>query len=113
MAVCAYHAWAEVPLDEVFAAMKAGIVAYNDAVGTANTATSGYHETLTRFWTGTVVAYLAACRPPTRLDAVCMAVAVFGDARNLHAAYYSFDVVRDTTARATWVPPDVVTNQDN
>ena len=113
VAVCAYYGWADVPLDEVFAAMKAGIVAYNEAVGTANTPTSGYHETLTRFWAGTVVAHLAAVRQPTRLEAVRAAVAAFGEARNLHAAHYSFDVVRDPSARATWVAPDLVTNQDN
>jgi len=30
--------------------MKSGIITYNEAVGTANTDSSGYHETLTRFW---------------------------------------------------------------
>ena len=55
VAVCAWHAWDGPPVETVFAAMKRGIVAYNEAVGTANTATSGYHETLTRFWAGVVV----------------------------------------------------------
>ncbi len=86
--------------------MKRGIVAYNEAVGTANTATSGYHETLTRFWAGVVVDHLRAAAPPTRLDAVRSAVAAFGAARGLHAAHYSFDVVADRRARAEWVPPD-------
>lgn len=112
VAVCAYHAFNAVPLQAVFETMKSGIVAYNEAVGTANTATSGYHETLTRFWAGIVVAHLAQARPATRLDAVRSAVATFGEARQLHAAYYRVDVVRDPTARATWVAPDVVTKQD-
>ncbi len=30
--------------------MKSGIITYNEAVGTANTNSSGYHETLTQFW---------------------------------------------------------------
>jgi len=104
--VCAWHAWGGVPLDDVFAAMKRGIIAYNEAVGTANTATSGYHETLTRFWAQVIVDHLRAAAAATRLDAVRSAVAAFGAARALHGAHYSFDVVADRRARAEWVPPD-------
>jgi hypothetical protein len=106
VAVCAAHAWDGATVDTVFAAMKRGIVAYNEAVGTANTATSGYHETLTRFWAGVVVAHLRAAAPPTRLEAVRSAVEAFGAARSLHVAHYSFDVVADRRARAEWVAPD-------
>ena len=106
VAVCAATAWDGATVDEVFLAMKRGIVAYNIAVGTANTATSGYHETLTRFWAGVVVAHLRAAAPPSRLEAVRSAVAALGAARGLHAAHYSFDVVADRRARAEWVPPD-------
>ena len=106
VAVCAARAWDGGTVDEVFLAMKRGIVAYNVAVGTANTATSGYHETLTRFWAGVVVAHLRAVAPPSRLAAVRSAVEAFGAARGLHAAHYSFDVVADRRARAEWVAPD-------
>jgi hypothetical protein len=106
VAVCAAQAWGGGTVDEVFLAMKRGIVAYNTAVGTANTATSGYHETLTRFWAGVVVAHLRAAAPPSRLEAVRSAVATLGAARGLHRAHYSFDVVADRRARAGWVPPD-------
>ena len=106
VAVCAAHAWDGGTVDEVFLAMKRGIVAYNLAVGTANTATSGYHETLTRFWAGVVVAHLRAAAPPSRLEAVRSAVDALGAARGLHAGHYSFDVVADRRARAEWIPPD-------
>ncbi len=106
VAVCAWHAWGGQPLETVFATMKRGIVAYNEAVGTANTATSGYHETLTRFWAEVVVDHLRATMPATRFDAVRSAVAAFGAARSLHAAHYSFDVVADRRARVEWIPPD-------
>ena len=106
VAVCAWHGWNDAPLDEVFAAMKRGITAYNAAVGTANTATSGYHETLTRFWAGVIVEHLRAAKPATRFEAVRAAVAAFGAARTLHAEHYTFDVVADRRARAVWVPPD-------
>ena len=60
--VCAYHAWGGVPLETVCANMRSGIRAYNEAVGTANTATSGYHETLTRFWAGIGVGHVGQVR---------------------------------------------------
>jgi hypothetical protein len=106
VAVCAATAWGGGTVDEVFSAMKRGIVAYNEAVGTANTATSGYHETLTRFWAGVVVGHLVQAAAPSRIEAVRSAVAALGAARGLHAAHYSFDVVADRRARAEWVPPD-------
>jgi hypothetical protein len=104
--VCAWHAWPGVPLDDVFLTMKRGIIGYNEAVGTANTATSGYHETLTRFWAGIIVDHQRAAAPASRLDAVRSAVTTFGVAPGLHNAYYAFDVVADRRARAEWVPPD-------
>ncbi|MEZ5289959.1 MAG: hypothetical protein R2745_02665 [Vicinamibacterales bacterium] len=105
VAVCAYHAWPDVPHEALSDAMRRGIRAYNEAVGTPNTATSGYHETLTRFWCGVVAARLADTRPPTRLEGVRDAVAAFGNARALHREYYDVDVVGDPVARASWVPP--------
>ncbi len=39
---------------------RAGIARYNTAVGTPNTDTSGYHETLTRFWAEAVARRLPA-----------------------------------------------------
>jgi hypothetical protein len=40
--------------------MRTRVRTYNEAVGTANTATSGYHETLTRMW----INALATLREP-------------------------------------------------
>lgn len=106
VAVCAYHGWPATPVDELWHAMRRGIRAYNEAVGTANTATSGYHETLTRLWAGVIAQHLREHAPATRLEAVRSAVATFGTDRSLHARFYTFDVVGDTRARAEWVPPD-------
>lgn len=105
MAVCAAEAWPGLPLEALAARMKAGILACNTAVGTANTPTSGYHETLTWFWCERVLAHQAAHPEPTRLAAVRRAVEAYGEARSLHADYYDFDVVRDVRARAVRVPP--------
>src|SRR5277367_2074932 len=73
--------------------MRARISAFNLSVGGANTATSGYHETLTHFWLLIVAELLRQRRPASRLDAARDAVAIFGEARTLHTLYYSGDVV--------------------
>ncbi len=112
VAVCAYYAFGGTPRETLLGVMRAGIVAYNEAVGTANTLSSGYHETLTRLWCGLVADALTRADPATRLDAVRMVVAELGNARTLHQAFYTFDVVGDPTARATWVAPDIETKQD-
>ncbi len=105
IAVCAAEAWPAVPLEALAARMKAGILAYNTAVGTANTPMSGYHETLTWFWCERVLAHQAAHPEASRLAAVRSAISAFGEARSLHTGFYDFDVVRDPAARAVRVPP--------
>ena len=89
---------------EAFTAMRAGIRRYNEAVGTANTETSGYHETLTGFWSA-VLAKVCAQHADEH-SAAREAVQEFGEQRKLHEAFYSFDVVRSMEARRTWIPPD-------
>ena len=74
------------------------------AVGTLDTATSGYHETLTCFWTSVVSRLVKGYSDPW--PAARRAVEGVGQDRDLHLQYYSFDVVRDAKARASFVPPD-------
>jgi len=85
--------------------MRDRVRAYNHAVGTANTATSGYHETLTRMWIGALVRLLRASHGTSRLGFVQLAVERFGPRRDLHTLLYDFDVVKDQRARAVWVEP--------
>jgi hypothetical protein len=85
---------------------RSGIIRHNESVGTANTETSGYHETLTRFWSGIIGDFVRARNFPTRLETVRGAVARFGEDRSLFRPFYSFDVVNDRRARREWVPPD-------
>src|SRR5450756_453704 len=84
--------------DIVLPQIRHRIQAYNLAVGGANTATSGYHETLTRFWLRVVAALLRARQPGSSLEASRLAVADLGEQRSLHTLYYSGDVVKDSVA---------------
>lgn len=105
VAVCAYYAFAHDP-DTTFAIVKAGILEFARACGIVPTANSGYHETLTRFWTLTIAAHARTCGAADRWEAARAALDRFGDDRDLPQRAYSFDVVRDVRARAEWVAPD-------
>jgi hypothetical protein len=95
-------------ISTVLPLMRHRISNYNLAVGGANTPTSGYHETLTRFWLLIVSRHLREDPPASRLEAARNAVAAFGEERSLHTRYYSADIVKDTAARQTWRVPDVL-----
>jgi flavin reductase ActVB len=105
VAVAAYYGFTHPP-EEAFQRTKAGIVHYNTCVGTPNTEDSGYHETLTRFWSDVVGGFLRSHRFESQFNAVCQAVDVLGEDRDRHCLYYTFDVVRDRRARREWIPPD-------
>ncbi len=105
VAVCAYYAFDHDP-DATFAIVKAGILEFARACGIVHTATSGYHETLTRFWTLVIAAHVRESGVTSRWAAASAALGRFGDDRDLPQRAYSFDVVRDVRARAEWVPPD-------
>lgn len=89
---------------EALAKIRDGIVRYNDAVGTANTTSSGHHETLTRFWAGIIADAVAGFDDERR--AACRAVELFGDDRDRPRRFYSFDVVGSVEARQKWIAPD-------
>lgn len=92
--------------EETFARMKAGIIRHNESVGTANTETNGYHETLTRFWATEISRFVRGGEFPSRLPAVRAAVGKFGEERDRFRRFYSWDVVGDRRARREWVAPD-------
>jgi hypothetical protein len=103
IAVGTYYAvrYCDAALDKT----RCGIVRYNEAVGTANTATSGYHETLTCFWAALLARESQGIDDP--LAAVRLTVERYGNERRLHERYYSFDVVNSVEARRKWIPPDL------
>jgi hypothetical protein len=91
--------------DSAFERFKIGIIRYTETVGTVNSDTSGYHETLTKLWMNVIARHVHGQTDPWK--AACKAVEKFGEDRDLHRLYYSYDVVRDTKARRAWIPPDL------
>lgn len=91
--------------DGALARTRDGIRRYNAAVGTPNTDTSGYHETLTRFWAAVIADLVAGL--DDEWQAACRAVDRVGEDRDRHVLHYGFDVVGSVEARRSWVPPDL------
>jgi flavin reductase (DIM6/NTAB) family NADH-FMN oxidoreductase RutF len=105
VAIAAYYNFAYSP-EEAFRRTKSGILHYNTCVGTPNTEDSGYHETLTRFWSEVVGGFVRSHRFESRIEAVRTAIEILGEDRDRHRLCYSFDVVRDRRARREWISPD-------
>ena len=87
--------------------LRKAIPPYNESQGGQNTDTSGYHETLTRFWVERLSEFVSTL-PPALTPAECAMAAVetFGSRSRLHEEYYSFDVVKSLEARRGWIAPD-------
>jgi hypothetical protein len=104
--VCAYYAFDH---DEAatLAIMRPGIRTFNESIGGQNTATSGYHESVTRLWVMAISAHLRAHPTSSRWEAARSAVSRFVSPHEVLQQCYSFDVIGDIRARAEWVPPDL------
>ena len=85
--------------------MRSCVRRYNEAVGGKNTATSGYHETITVFWIKVLDALLLHAQPIARAEFATLAVERFTPQRDLFRRFYDFDVIASTEARAEWIPP--------
>ena len=85
--------------------MRTCVRRYNEAVGGKNTATSGYHETITVFWIKVLDALLLETQPIARAEFAALAVERFEAQRDLFRRFYDFDVIASTEARAEWIPP--------
>lgn len=80
---------------------------YNESVGTANTDSAGYHETLTRFYVHLIASYIATAAPGASLDALADGLVRAHGARDLPLRYYSRDRLFSIDARRDWVAPDL------
>jgi hypothetical protein len=92
--------------ERALALLRERISSYNESVGTANTDTSGYHETITVFYVKTIDAFLRTANQETPLDDLAAAlIATLGD-RELPLRYYSKTRLFSVEARRTYVEPD-------
>lgn len=94
--------------EEALARLRVGIRALNDAHGTPNSSTSGYHETVTRAYVRLLAEFLAHC-PVDLPVADCVTRVLAGPlaAKDVLLTFYSRERLMSVTARAAWVEPDL------
>ena len=88
--------------------LRDGIRRLNESHGTLNTATSGYHETITAAYVTLLAAHLSACGSELALP-VCVDRLLAGPlaARDMLLRFYSRERLGSVEARARWIEPDL------
>ena len=84
------------------------IYMYNNSVGTKNTDTSGYHETITQFWIWLLDAYWQRVRNKMTFLEACnhLFTSPFSE-RTAFLKFYSEDLIFSVKARKEYVSPDI------
>jgi hypothetical protein len=91
----------------VLAHIRSGIIRYNESVGTANTTTSGYHETLTVFYVQEVLRFLEHTdrTQPIAILARELLKSEIAE-RNYPLRFYTKEHLFSPEARSQYVAPD-------
>lgn len=93
--------------DAALPLVRMRITAHNESVGTPNTDTEGYHETITRFWLWIASKFLEG-REVESMETSCNAFINSSLSSSNHPlAYYSREHLFSVQARHAWVEPDV------
>ena len=95
------------PLPQAVEKIREGIKRYNVSVGGKNTDSSGYHETITLFYTMTIAHYLVAAGVRTLTDETLSVFLQqpFLAKEHIHR-FYSKELLMSVEARRGWVEPD-------
>lgn len=88
----------EMDVDDSVDHLRDAIRSYNEATGTANTPTSGYHETITRYYVEAVA--------HVRDAPLSAALAAETCSRDAPTLFWSRERLLSPEARRTWVEPD-------
>ena len=93
---------------EALGLLRDGIRRLNESHGNVNSATDGYHETITAAYVTLLAAYLESCPPDVPLDA-CVERLLGGPlaARDMLFTFYSRERLQSVEARARWIEPDL------
>lgn len=93
--------------------MRDGIYWLNDTHGTANTDSSGYHETITIFWLETVAKFLEQNKEQKSLAFLANKLINSFDNTGLPLKFYSRELLFSPEARAHYVEPDLKQSTPN
>ena len=87
--------------------LRGRISAYNEATGVANSAQSGYHETITRFYVHVIRVFVRSVDLSVPIDQLAQTlIGQWGD-KNLPLRHYSPHRLFSAEARRAWIEPDL------
>lgn len=89
------------------ALLRDGISRYNEASGTPNSDTRGYHETVTMYYVWAAARFLETAKAATLLDLVNGFVESRHGSKAGIFVFWSRDLLLSTPARRDWVEPDL------
>lgn len=92
---------------EALPRVRAGILRLNEAHGTPNTDTRGYHETITRAYVELLAAFVSDGKPTDVAGHVRAVLASPLAQKEALLAYYTRERLMSVEARRQWVEPDV------
>jgi hypothetical protein len=95
-----------VPPSKLLATLEKRIRSYNESVGIVNDQSSGYHETLTRFWITVIRDYFESNKFYFSIEVFRKMARLLGHSE-LPLEYYSRDLLFSARARSEWVDPDL------
>lgn len=95
--------------ENAFVEMKKRVIRFNESVGTINSESSGYHETITYYWIAILKAF---CRENniTTFDQYAIDALLFAEdlaQRNSFLDIYSKDLIMSSQARLRLIAPDL------
>jgi hypothetical protein len=93
--------------DRALAELRTGIRCHNESVGTANTDSSGYHETITRLYVEAIAAYLHRMPAQSFEDALRGLLASPLSSSDWPLLFYTKARLFSAQARRQWLAPDL------
>src|SRR5262249_45835578 len=95
------------PEGEALRRLRDGIRRYNTACGAANTESSGYHETITRFYVRVIGRFLAAAGRGCPVDELAEELIRLCGDKGLPLRHWTRERLMGSEARLGWVEPDL------
>jgi hypothetical protein len=93
--------------DEALARLRSGIRKLNESNGVPNSASDGYHESITRAYVVLLAEFLGTCPEPIQVEECARALGRTRLAdRAVLLTFYTKQTLMSVRARAEWVEPD-------
>ena len=93
--------------DDALNTIRTRIQGHNESVGTPNTDSSGYHETITRLFMSAIARHMAHNKGVSFEESLALLLASPMNASTWPLRYYSRERLFSIEARRSWVEPDV------